>query len=613
MAKLTLTDITSLANTASAKQALNDNFTAIETAIEKTLSRDGTAPNQMTADIDLNDNDLLNVKRIDADEIFKNGVPFEQVVAYSNKQFQLFNGTGVQTVFILNQDPGSLGNLYVSVGGLDLKPGIDYNYSGTTLTFVVAPASGTNNIYVRYDQALPTGVTTADGVSYTPPSTGIASSVKVFLDSLWLSTGASFINWARTTTGAITRTLLGKVSDLPVHLLDYVPVAEHAAILAGTSTFDCGPALANAIAAAQANTLSANEVILPKGLINVAQTYTLTSPVRFTGQGGAGAPTFSTFPVVLGTQIKYTGADTNAVLFTFNNVNYGGAGMHNLSLNGNGVAKRGLILDAVLGFSSEGLQVTRFTNVLVGLISSGGTTSWNQFKNLYLEGEVDGTSGATCLWLSGGNGGGGSGANASHNTFENLHINHGGLRSGIYLGGVDNIVFTQTYIFRASGTRPGVEVVHEQQGGVWFPVANTFVGLEAGLGGWVEPAGGNATFPTACIYGYQTDNGQPLPVVDSSRRLPFTTNSGDVLGVRSIGKTSFGADWAGSVTALNGTTSTAVSFPSGARSSAAYIVVLNSPTTTGFAIQSKTTTGFTIAWASALSGNHSVDWLILGG
>lgn len=170
--KLNLPDIGTLGNPNTARAAINSNFTAIENAFDNTLSRDGTTPNQMEADIDLNGYDLLNVRRIDADELFKNGVPFEQTVAYANKNYQLLNGTGAQTSFPLTEDPGSLGNLYVSVGGSDLKPGIDYNYSGTTLTFTVAPASGTNNIYVRYDRALPTGVTTSAGVSFLQSGSG---------------------------------------------------------------------------------------------------------------------------------------------------------------------------------------------------------------------------------------------------------------------------------------------------------------------------------------------------------------------------------------------------------------------------------------------------------
>lgn len=172
MAKLVLNDIDSLANTASAKQALNENFTDIEAAIENTLSRDGTTPNQMQADIDMNSNDLLNVQRVDAVEYYKAGIPLEQTVAYANKRYQLLSGTGVQTVFTLDVDPGSLGNLEISVDGAVKRPGVDFNYNGTALEFVAAPAAGTNNILIRYDQALPTGVTDASGVSYTQAGAG---------------------------------------------------------------------------------------------------------------------------------------------------------------------------------------------------------------------------------------------------------------------------------------------------------------------------------------------------------------------------------------------------------------------------------------------------------
>lgn len=58
MAKLTLDDI---ASGYASNTKHNSNYTAIETAIENTLSRDGTSPNQMNADIDMNSNDLINV------------------------------------------------------------------------------------------------------------------------------------------------------------------------------------------------------------------------------------------------------------------------------------------------------------------------------------------------------------------------------------------------------------------------------------------------------------------------------------------------------------------------------------------------------------------------
>jgi hypothetical protein len=62
MAKLVLNDISNLTgNPTSAEQALNDNFTSIETAIENTLSRDGTTPNSLEAQLDANSQRIINL------------------------------------------------------------------------------------------------------------------------------------------------------------------------------------------------------------------------------------------------------------------------------------------------------------------------------------------------------------------------------------------------------------------------------------------------------------------------------------------------------------------------------------------------------------------------
>ena len=48
---------------------LNENFTNIQTAFDNTLSLDGSTPNAMQADLDLNENDLLNVRAIYVDGV----------------------------------------------------------------------------------------------------------------------------------------------------------------------------------------------------------------------------------------------------------------------------------------------------------------------------------------------------------------------------------------------------------------------------------------------------------------------------------------------------------------------------------------------------------------
>lgn len=52
---------------------LNNNFSAIETAFDITVSRDGSTPNTMNSDFDLNNNDVINVKTVEASRIVVSG------------------------------------------------------------------------------------------------------------------------------------------------------------------------------------------------------------------------------------------------------------------------------------------------------------------------------------------------------------------------------------------------------------------------------------------------------------------------------------------------------------------------------------------------------------
>lgn len=61
MAKFTPSNLTSLTNEASAVALINTNLANIATAMEKTLSRDGTSPNTMSANLDMNNNRIINL------------------------------------------------------------------------------------------------------------------------------------------------------------------------------------------------------------------------------------------------------------------------------------------------------------------------------------------------------------------------------------------------------------------------------------------------------------------------------------------------------------------------------------------------------------------------
>ena len=64
MAKLTLSNLANLDNPTTAVNTINANSDLIETALENTLSRNGAAPNQMQADLDMNQKNIINTNTV---------------------------------------------------------------------------------------------------------------------------------------------------------------------------------------------------------------------------------------------------------------------------------------------------------------------------------------------------------------------------------------------------------------------------------------------------------------------------------------------------------------------------------------------------------------------
>ncbi len=61
MTKITLTDLVNLQNETTAVNAVNTNNNIIELAFDNTLSRDGTSPNTMGANLDMNSKQIINL------------------------------------------------------------------------------------------------------------------------------------------------------------------------------------------------------------------------------------------------------------------------------------------------------------------------------------------------------------------------------------------------------------------------------------------------------------------------------------------------------------------------------------------------------------------------
>src|SRR5678810_324592 len=96
MSKLNLNDIVNFQNATIA--VVNNNNTSVEAAVENTLSRDGTAPNMMLADLDMNSNRILNLR---------DATNAQEAVTLSQLQGQIINVSFPATIIYV-MDGGSL-------------------------------------------------------------------------------------------------------------------------------------------------------------------------------------------------------------------------------------------------------------------------------------------------------------------------------------------------------------------------------------------------------------------------------------------------------------------------------------------------------------------------
>lgn len=177
-----LTDVSSGYQQASTLEA---NFNAIEQAFDNTVSRDGSTPNQMAADLDMNSNDILNVGDIgisgtltingsDINDLLT-GLGAGEVYAVTNR----YSGDGVTVDFSLTIEPVARANTSVFINGVYQQKNT-YDVSGTTLTFTAAPPVGTDNVEIVTLGPVESGTVPASGVSST-----VNGNVQADLDELY--------------------------------------------------------------------------------------------------------------------------------------------------------------------------------------------------------------------------------------------------------------------------------------------------------------------------------------------------------------------------------------------------------------------------------------------
>lgn len=198
MAKVTLTDLTSLANDTSAVNSINGNFTTLETELQaKVLYRDNPTgePNSMQNDLDMNSNDILNAGNVSVDTLTLGGTvvqPGDLVGA----QVETKTLTSGQTIVTFTNTI-RYGSFYLSGPDTDngrLVGGTDYTLNTETKTVTLAESypAGTKLIMVYYsgDEAVDTSTTSIAAINREIQTT-VGSETSFTLTTMTYSMGTN--------------------------------------------------------------------------------------------------------------------------------------------------------------------------------------------------------------------------------------------------------------------------------------------------------------------------------------------------------------------------------------------------------------------------------------
>lgn len=161
--KINLTDLSNLQNEVTAVAAINGNNNIIEAAVENSISRDGTAPNQMNSDFDMNSNKILNLP---------NAVSDQEPVTYSQYLdgiTAVSNGAVIDGDFVVMNHNATMLNDRVLTAGPNIEitdggpkstvvisavdqvipnyiAGLTLSTAGASTTFSLSPGSATDSL-----------------------------------------------------------------------------------------------------------------------------------------------------------------------------------------------------------------------------------------------------------------------------------------------------------------------------------------------------------------------------------------------------------------------------------------------------------------------------------
>ena len=167
--------ITTVASGYQSTTTINSNTQNLRDAFDNTLSLDGSTPNAMLADLDMNSNDIINVDKLYLSGLYIDGQPVAPgTLNYNGIIKETQTATSGQTVFNLTTmtyNPG-INSLSVYVDGVYQNPSTYTENNSTRITFSAGLHVGAIVDFVALSINEITGAADATTITYTPAGSG---------------------------------------------------------------------------------------------------------------------------------------------------------------------------------------------------------------------------------------------------------------------------------------------------------------------------------------------------------------------------------------------------------------------------------------------------------
>lgn len=176
-----------------------------------------------------------------------NVTSFTTLATAANAYFESFSGNGVQTVFVLSQDMGTEEKalmVFVDAGGTkgyDIQAPTAFTINGTSLTFAIAPASGTLNIYVFAPSLLLGAASAAAAAAQTSAASAATSAVQAAasaISAMAFSAAKNMWTFSATTSMANPGTGLLRFNNATVASVTAIAISD---LSANTGNPDLSP------------------------------------------------------------------------------------------------------------------------------------------------------------------------------------------------------------------------------------------------------------------------------------------------------------------------------------------------------------------------------------